>query len=293
MAEASITERGNSKPKRPVGITLLAGVFLWIGCLGSLFFPILLGFGLTRIMWEGMTAGVAQSHPWLQPLIHYGAYPFFVLYWLLYLAYACIGFGLWKLRNWARRGLLGLLMIFAVASVLVIPFVAEPAALGFATAIGSVIFSGWVIWYLNRPRVRLAFGSVAPTPPGSPGTETPPGMSKARKVWTASAAVATLGLFVGCILFAAESMIRKSEIYKTTLNEAEHSPCLTTRIGHPFTAGWLVMGNLEESNIRGSAHLEIPISGSKGEGTLVMSAEEQSGVWTIDDLVLVQKNARA
>ncbi len=290
MDEASTPDRRNSKPQRPVGITLLAGVFLWIGCLGSLFFPILLGFGLTRIMWEGMTAGAAESHPWLQPFIHYGAYPFFILYWLLYIAYACIGFGLWKLRNWARRGLLGLLIFFAVASVLFIPFVAQPAEFRFAAAAGLVIVSGWVAWYLNRPRVRFAFGLEPRQSDGS--MQQPPGMSTNGKVWTASAAIVTIGLFVGSILFAAESMIRESEIYRTTLGVAERSPCLAIKVGEPFKAGWMVMGNLQESNTRGSAHLEIPISGSKGAGSLVMSAEEKSGVWTIDELALVQKNAR-
>jgi len=128
----------NTKAKRPVGIALLAGVFLWIGCLGSLFFPIFLISGLTRLMWDQTTAGMNQAEPWARVVVHFGAYPFFLLLWLLYAAYACIGFGLWKLRNWARQAVLGLLAFSVAVTLLVIPFTVKPAPLAFATITGLV-----------------------------------------------------------------------------------------------------------------------------------------------------------
>src|SRR5438309_6129259 len=111
----------HAKRKRPFGITLLAYAFLWIGCLGSLLFPFFLFTGLTAMMWKLLTAGVDQSVSVLRFFVHFGAYAFGLILFLLYVAYACIGFGLWKLPNWARRAVLALLIVFLVLSFVIPP----------------------------------------------------------------------------------------------------------------------------------------------------------------------------
>jgi hypothetical protein len=51
----------------------------------------------------------------------------------------------------------------------------------------------------------------------------------------------------------------------------------------------MVSGNLEESSVKGSAHLSIPVSGQKGKGDLVVSAGKQDGAWEIEELLLIQR----
>src|SRR5271169_5204465 len=96
-----------SKPKRPTFVTFLSLMFLWIGCLGSLFFPLFLLTGLTGTMWDQTTAAAGQSATWIRFLVHFGKYPFLLAWFAAYVAYAYIGFGLWKLRNWARKAVIG------------------------------------------------------------------------------------------------------------------------------------------------------------------------------------------
>jgi hypothetical protein len=278
----------NSKSKRPVGITILAGVFLWTGCLGSILFPIVLIFsGLATDMVNDL-AGVGQSHPWLRPAVRVGAYLLVLIWYLLYVAYACIGFGLWKLRNWARKAVLGLSLLSVVAGVLVVPFAGLPPAMSGAWIVSWISLWAWLAWYLMRPRVRFAFGATVPTSVGSLDSEPPRGLSRKENMLVATAALATIGLCFCSLLYAVENEIRHLQIYQMSLKEAARSGCVTAKIGSPFTPGWLAGGNMEESNAKGSAHLEIPIKGRRGKGDLVVSAEKQGGVWSIDKLILVQ-----
>jgi len=46
---------------------------------------------------------------------------------------------------------------------------------------------------------------------------------------------------------------------------------------------------MQESDTVGSAHLEIPVKGIKGKGSIFVSAEKQNGIWRIDELLLVQE----
>jgi hypothetical protein len=80
----------NDRRKRPLGITLLALPFLWIGCIGTLIFPILVltgavgqlseAFLAERIQSDGLRLAVAT----LLTLIWFGGY----------VLYGFIGFGL-------------------------------------------------------------------------------------------------------------------------------------------------------------------------------------------------------
>src|ERR1700733_10677053 len=91
----------NDRHKRPLGITLLALPFLWIGCLGTLIFPIFLLTGAIRQLVDGLTIDFIQSEnlrlaiACVLALVWFGGY----------VLYAFIGFGLWKLRRWGWKTL--------------------------------------------------------------------------------------------------------------------------------------------------------------------------------------------
>ena len=151
-----------SKRKRPLGVTLLALVFLWIGCFGGLIFPFFLISGLVGRMWDNFTSGIDQSPALANFLVRYGQYIFPLIWWLGYVLYACIGFGLWRLREWARRTVVGLTCFFAAGSMLSVPFHLGPDGLSWSGVLWLVLPFACVVWYLNRPRVRLAFAAEMP-----------------------------------------------------------------------------------------------------------------------------------
>jgi hypothetical protein len=276
------------KQKRPVGITLLALVFLWIGCLGTLFFPVFILTGTTTLLWKQIASGAIHSELWLRIT----SYLFVSTWYLFYVAYAFIGFGLWKLRNWARKTLLSLMEFFAVVSILAMPFLVRPAAMAIAVVIYTSLFIAWTVWYLKRPRVCFAFGAWPSTCNEVLPAEPPPGLSQMGKVWVTVAIVASFVLGIGSLMVAVESIIHSSEIYTMTLKEAQNSPCVAAELGVPLNPGWMTTGGTEESSTEGSADLRIPVHGSKGKGRLELEAEKQNGVWKITSLVLVHESER-
>lgn len=252
----------SSKRKRPVGITLLAISFLWIGGIGTLVFPIMT-LSAGAIVWAQLTGILGQSHSWLRFVARFGEYPFFITWFLFYLAYAFIGFGLWKLRKWARKAVLGLFIVSAIGSFAMTVFFVRPAAFASAMIAGETFPFAWITWYLMRRRVRFAFGAETQEE-DAPGSEIPEGMSRGGKALTATAIIATLGLFVGFLLFAVEDMFHRSQIYQITLSEAGSSSCVASRIGIPLTPGWFVSGNMEESDSTGSLTSKSLSTGPRG-----------------------------
>ena len=141
--------------KRPVGVTILALVYLWIGCFGTLVFPFIALNGGSSQIWRHWVAGAIHSEPALRVTGH-----IFTLIWFLwYVAYGVIGFGLWKLRNWAYRAILVMNEFFVVVCLLVLPFLVRPPALAVAVVIGTAIPFACIVWYLKQPNVGFAFGA--------------------------------------------------------------------------------------------------------------------------------------
>lgn len=271
------------KQKRPRGITLLALGFLWIGIVGGLFFPLIAGLAPFTTPWDQYAGKVIHSVFWL----HTTLYALLALWYLFYLAYAVIGFGLWKLKNWARIALFAINIIGAVVSVVTALFFARPALLALAVGSGTVPFFLWIAWYTQRPNVRFAFGAWKPKHGETPESSLPPKLSRRGKAFVISGLATTLILYVGCLWAAVENQFQNSEIFQATLNQAQISPCVANALGVPLAAGWTTTGGMEESADNGSANLNIPVRGPKADGKLEMIAEKREGKWTITSLVFV------
>ena len=267
---------------RPVGVALLAIVFLWIGGFGTIFFPLIAFWGGTGMLWQQIAGGVIHS----KDVLKITSYLFSSIWFLLYVAYLFIGIGLWRLRNWARRAQLALFKFCVIFCVLVLPFLVKPPVMAVGVVAGTAVPFAAMAWYLQRPRVRYAFGNW-PVVAGPP-----PALSKTGKAYVVTAIAASFALFTCSLAFSVESSFRDSPIYALTLQQAQSSPCVTAVLGAPLTPDWNTQGDLSDGSSNGSANLEISVHGPKGKGNLVVKAKKQKGSWEIDSLVLRQGSAQ-
>jgi Cytochrome oxidase complex assembly protein 1 len=93
-----------------------------------------------------------------------------------------------------------------------------------------------------------------------------------------------LGLFVVGLFAIIHSVFVSSQPYRIALTRASSSGEVAAKIGTPMQVGWWIMGNFNASGPTGNASFDIPISGPKGKGRIVVIAKEQSNQWTFDTL---------
>jgi hypothetical protein len=266
----------NPPRKRPVGITLLALLFLWIGCFGSIALPIVIASGGATQTWDFL----ASPHIHSAKLLAIASYLFAFSWLALYVAYAFIGFGLWKLRDWARRAVIGISLFGLALGIVAEPVFVRPVVLLIPLLVGLLPFA-WLFWYLRRPAIVVAFGGVPKVISG------PSPKPSNRYRWRITfAIVASFALFVGTLMVAVESMMRSSDAYKMALVTAEKSPCVASKVGVPFKVGWNTSGSIQSSAVSGSADLRIPLHGKNGRADLNLVAKKADGSWTITSLAL-------
>lgn len=91
-------------------------------------------------------------------------------------------------------------------------------------------------------------------------------------VWVAFVAI-FVGIFVGLTV-----AFNNSEAFRMGMARLESTPEAMALLGPPISTGF-VSGNIEISNLNGSAALSIPVRGSKAKGTLYVQAVKEMGAW--------------
>lgn len=86
------------------------------------------------------------------------------------------------------------------------------------------------------------------------------------------------GLFIAGIFFGVTSMMKDSDVYKETLTEVQHNTVVIEKLGNHIEVNGMTSGNISLSNDTGNCDLQIPIKGSKGNGTIFIVAEKR-GTW--------------
>jgi hypothetical protein len=127
----------------------------------------------------------------------------------------------------------------------------------------------------------------APSWPGMPAK--PVGWSGRHK--QLAIAMGCVGLLVvatllggGILVTVAFAALRSSDAYQLALSAAMHEPSVAAELGPPIQAGWFTTGHVTVAGPSGDASLAIPISGSRGSGTLNVSAQKSGGRWTFSVL---------
>lgn len=92
--------------------------------------------------------------------------------------------------------------------------------------------------------------------------------------------------FAACILFIVETSFKHSDAYQEALATARNDPRVVEQLGEPLHEGWFASGQIKVSSSSGYAELSIPLSGTKGAGTLYVVARKSAGRWSFDTLRL-------
>ena len=93
-------------------------------------------------------------------------------------------------------------------------------------------------------------------------------------------------VFVGSVALIVFSAMKSTDVYKDALAQAKANPAVIKGLGSPITEGFLVSGNTHVNGASGEANLSIPISGSKGKGTIYVAANKSLGRWNYSGLIV-------
>lgn len=264
----------SSKATRPLGITLLALIHLWIGCLGTIVFPFIV-----------VSGAFSSLHLMLEPVFHSEANivaPLFLAAWFaMYVLYAWIGYGLWTLKNPARKAVLWIALFGMLSGLLLSGYLAVThkidVTLIAAPCILLVCYPLSIAWYLQTSVVRMAF-KVIPFDPAQ---------GKRSKTIPIAITCVFLATIMVAVRITTEHMFTHSPVYAMALNQAQASACVAAQIG-PFHSTSGTSGSFTESSDSGEADLRIPVQGTIGSGHLNATGDKQAGQWSITSLVFDQ-----
>ena len=96
-----------------------------------------------------------------------------------------------------------------------------------------------------------------------------------------------IGMFVVLVMTIVTASVHSSDVYKEAMARAAADENVRAQIGNPIKADWLIAGELKVSKHTGSADLSIPISGSRGRGTIRAVASKSGGVWRFSSLQVI------
>lgn len=141
-----------------------------------------------------------------------------------------------------------------------------------------------------------------PPPPPPPQAQYPyvlppeylagPGVPKRkRRTWVIvlsimAGVVLVAVLFVAGLLAVIFGSMRSSDAYQHATSVALHDQRVAAALGPPVTTKWYFSGSIHVSGSSGDADLEIPMAGSRKEGTLYVVAKKSAGRWSYQTLEL-------
>lgn len=89
---------------------------------------------------------------------------------------------------------------------------------------------------------------------------------------------------LGATFFGIKNFVKNSTPYEYAIEQATTNSDVIDILGDPVETDGMMSGNISIQNKGGNANFTVPIKGSKGTGTLVVSAERFDGEWVYEDL---------
>ena len=95
-----------------------------------------------------------------------------------------------------------------------------------------------------------------------------------------------LAVFAGSIMFLVFGAVKSTDVYQTAVARAKADLRVRAALGDDVHQGMFLSGNTNVNGASGQADLSIPISGSKGKGTIYVVATKSAGEWNYSQLVV-------
>lgn len=92
--------------------------------------------------------------------------------------------------------------------------------------------------------------------------------------------------FVAIVFTVVEVSFSKSVVYQQALARAGRNPEVVSRLGEPLKPGRVLQGQINVSGSTGNASMNIPVTGPRGKGTIVLKAHKLNGAWVFRTLYL-------
>lgn len=146
--------------------------------------------------------------------------------------------------------------------------------------------------------------TVTPPPPPPSGTYTPPqgsytmppgalppppqksgGCFKGFAIGCSIILVLGLASILALFVFVF-SVLKRSDVYHEAYARSSSDPRVIEALGTPIEKGWWVMGHINFKNNTGTADLDIPISGPKGNARVHAEATREGDTWTYSTITV-------
>lgn len=135
---------------------------------------------------------------------------------------------------------------------------------------------------------RIQFTDAMDTPPPIPNAVIPPPppaaapkRSPGQWVFIGCGGCLSLiilgGLCLAGFFWMVMGAIKSTDVYSEAYRKAQNSPQVQEVLGTPVEAGWMFQGSVNYENGAGTADFNVPLTGSKGAGSLVAKADKKVG----------------
>jgi ABC-type dipeptide/oligopeptide/nickel transport system permease subunit len=92
--------------------------------------------------------------------------------------------------------------------------------------------------------------------------------------------------FFAFIFFVVFASMRSSAPYQDSVAYAKVHPRVILALGAPVEPGWFVSGKINSSGQSGSVDIDIPLKGSKQNGSLHVVGTKEGGRWTYTRMIM-------
>lgn len=89
-------------------------------------------------------------------------------------------------------------------------------------------------------------------------------------------------VFIGSVFYGVTAVLEESQPFEYALETINQDEEITNALGSPIVKDGMIQGSYNNNNGIKTADMKIPVSGSKGSGTLFVKATGKDDNWTYD-----------
>ena len=98
-------------------------------------------------------------------------------------------------------------------------------------------------------------------------------------------AVVVVG-FIAALFFVIMYSMRSTTPFQDGLARAKADARVVEALGAPIEPGWFMSGKIETSGQSGSCNIDVPLKGSKQDGSVHVVGTREGGRWTYERMIM-------